>query len=99
MIEWRNSLDREGLKPSPPLQKPPKSRHVERMRNISCACLWGFFVLLKTLRNNHAETLQNMEAGDHKGLPYIELSKEYRRGGTSVYARPRCKEHHTTTNQ
>ena len=30
---------------------------------------------------------------------YIEQSKEYRRGGTSVYARLRCKEHHTTTNQ
>jgi hypothetical protein len=41
----------------------------------------------------------NLDSGDHKGLPYIKLSKEYRRGGTSVYARLRCKEHHTTTNQ
>jgi len=40
----------------------------------------------------------NLEAGDHEGLPYIKLSKEYRRGGTSVYARLRCKEHYTKTN-
>ena len=53
--------------------------------------------LFNTLRNNNAETSQNLEAGDHKGLPYIELSKEYRMGGTSVYARLRCRDNHTTT--
>ena len=32
---------------NPPLRKPLKPRHVERMRNIPCVCLRRFFASLR----------------------------------------------------
>ena len=46
-IQRLNSVTSWSGRVCPPLQKSRKPRHVERMRNSSCTCLWECFASLR----------------------------------------------------